>query len=95
MEMAIKEKMFVEISEILQHLDFNLVMNIPIQIRNIIQSKKNNSNYSFYYDESKPVEQQDILKETRTLLVLLYYNYIANKDEREVIKNILIENENK
>lgn len=52
------EKCLVELDEILKHLEEEDLIKIPYEIRTAISEKKNKQ-YSWNYDESKTLNQQN------------------------------------
>ncbi len=87
-------------SEVLEILNF-----IPMQEYEKISNEeinylKNNSdkNYKFSFDVSIPFEQQKILPETRSIILVLYSKYFLNEKQNakleEFIKNTTLQKEN-
>ena len=80
---------------ILEHCDKSFVNRIPIKILNKLKSIKSNSsitNIKIY--KNRKIEEQDISEDTKNFIALLYYNYVANVEERKDILNIWIKNDN-
>lgn len=67
---------------------------IPKKLVEFINKNKN-SNHNFVYDFSKEFEEQNMLKETKIFIGLLYLNYWATKEEKVEINKILDDNERK
>ena len=69
---------------------YELIKRIPLKDRTKISNdfieflKDNmNSNYIFKYDESKSLLEQDVMVETKALLVQLYEKYLSKPEEKE------------
>ena len=58
---------------------------IPKEIINIFETEKD-PEHEFVYDKSKSLNEQDMLKETRTLLSVLYRDYLASPEERKKLR---------
>lgn len=93
------ENEFVSIARetlyILEHCDKSFVNRIPAKILNKLKSIESNSsttNIKIY--KNKKIEEQDISENTKNFIALLYYNYVANVEERKDILNIWIKNDN-
>jgi len=69
-------------------------LKIPKKFREFIKNNKD-LNHIFEYDFTKELEEQDTLKETRTLIGMVYLNYWATDEEKIEINHILDENERK
>lgn len=75
----------------LKNIDDELYNKIPYEvIKYIIENM--DSDYYFHYDYSKKIYEQNFLEETKNLIGYIYYNYWANKHEKEDFKNIVINN---
>lgn len=93
MEQRINPKTYVELEKILEQQVY-VAKKIPKHILNYIYEKASKSNYSFAYSG-----EDDILKlvdkQTLILYTFLYTKYVADGKQKNEIKEILIENENK
>ena len=63
--------------------DYN---KIPKEYIEILKANCNN-NYDFYYDKSKPFEQQELLDETKYILFGLFEKFGATELQKEKIRN--------
>ena len=80
---------------ILKHCDKSFINKIPAKILNKLKSIENNSstpNIIIY--KNKKIEEQEISEDTKNFIALLYYNYVANVEERKYILNIWTKNDN-
>lgn len=70
------------------------IEKIPKKLLNFINNNKN-TDHVFVYDFSKEFEEQNMLKETKIFIGMLYLNYWADEDEKTEINKILDDNERK
>lgn len=75
-------KAFTQLSYIIARMDKNVKNRIPLDVRKAISQKKDNS-YIFYYDNSLPLYKQNLLPETKSLLSVIYSEYICLEKEKE------------
>ncbi len=78
--------MFIQTKEIFKYIDKDLLEKIPSKIRNYITSYNAISNYSFQYDTGKRLIEQQISKNTKSLIALLDYNYWASEEDKKIIE---------
>ena len=83
---------FAEVYEIIEHLSEELKNKIPKQFINFIQENKN-KNHIFVFDENKSINNQIMLEETKTLITIIYREFLCSQGEKEEIDKILEENE--
>jgi len=94
--MNIKTKeIYSEVYQVLNLLGNEYIDKLPTSLINILKEKRE-INYNPQYTDDIPLNEQNIKKETISIIVLLYLNYWC-KDDNEIseVKNILKENENK
>ena len=74
-------KAYVEVREILNYMQEEDKCKIP---KDFLDMMDNNMDryYTFNYDETKTIDEQDILRETRALLAYVYLNYLGTDDEK-------------
>lgn len=65
---------------------------IPPKLLSLIKGFSN-SEYFIKIDETKALEEQNISKETKSLLIVFKYNYWSNEHEKSIISEQLEENE--
>lgn len=85
------DRLFVETQEIFKYLDKKIYDKIPEKIKKIINEYE--GNYKFKYDISKELNEQDILQETKDLVVGIYYKYVADEESKKKIINNILEYE--
>ena len=81
---------YTEINEILKFLDNESKSKIPNDFTEMIE-KKRNKNYKFEVDETKDLQNQNILRETKVILGYIFLNYLGNDEQKIKIKRTLAE----
>lgn len=76
------KKAYVELDAIIKKLPQNIINKIPSEIIENIENSKA-QDYSWSYDDSKELEDQSIMVETKALFVQLYKKYFADQSEKE------------
>ena len=94
--MNIKTKeIYSEVYQVLNLLGNEYIDKLPTSLINMLKEKRE-INYNPQYTDDIPLNEQNIKKETISIIVLLYLNYwCKNDNEISEVKNILKENENK
>lgn len=78
---------------VLNYFDNSFISKIPINFLNEMKNLAKESNLIVKIDKNKKLEEQDLLEETKDMLSLIYYSYIATKEEKDEIKSIWNNNE--
>ena len=73
-----------EVYSIINHLDKNLYKKIPNNFINMIENNRD-LKYDVNIDYTKNINEQNLLRETRVILSLIYRDYLCTKEEREKI----------
>ena len=94
--MNIKTKeIYSEVYQVLNLLGNEYIDKLPTSLINMLKEKRE-INYNPQYTDDIPLNEQNIKKETISIIVRLYLNYwCKNDNEISEVKNILKENENK
>ena len=87
-------KILVEVDEILSYLDEKDLERIPQEIRQLIKDNKD-KDYTWEYDDTKSLEEQNVSDDTIAFLSYLNMKYILNDEQRELMQQILEFNEEK
>lgn len=82
-----------ETLSILYYFNSNFIKKIPKYFINELEQLAKNSNLVIHIDKNKSLSEQNILLETKELIALIYYSYIATEIEKEEITKIWNENE--
>ena len=81
-----KEKMyakaFSELNEIINNMTDSLKNKIPSKTIKAIELARD-KNYKFNYDKSKSLNEQTLLPETKSLLSVIYSDYLCSPEERK------------
>lgn len=82
MEDSIYKNAFKEVYDILENTDEELLKKIPTKFMQFI---KNNMNVDYKTNIKKDIEidKQDLLKETESILALIYRSYWATSEEKQ------------
>ena len=84
-----------EVLKILGYLNNDILEKIPSRILKEINELAADSNLNYYIDKEKDLLEQNISEKSKDLIGLLYYNYIANENEKYELSKIWNENESK
>ena len=93
MEQEINE-VAVELNSIFENMSIDLLNKIPLNIREFFKNNVSNT-YSFEYDKTKSLNEQNIKDKTRGIIAVLYRDYICNDVERKEFNEIYSEFLNK
>lgn len=77
-------KAYTELYEILKNISENDLNKIPNEILMMLEEKRDKK-YKFKLQENIEFENQNLLRETKILLAILYRDYWATKEEKEKI----------
>ena len=78
--------LFVQMHEILFHMDDELVDKLPDKMKTFIFNYTSLSEYEFEYDISQALPDQLISDDTKSLIAYFDYNYWADEDAKNVIE---------
>lgn len=94
--MNIKTKeIYSEVYQVLNLLGNEYIDKLPTSLINMLKEKRE-INYNPQYTDDIPLNEQNIRKETMSIIVLLYLNYwCENEKEKLEVKQILKSNEDK
>ena len=84
----------VEVDSVLYHLDPNELKKIPLYVRDAINEFKS-LDYVWFYDESKPLLEQNLRRESIAMLSYLNTEYLLDEEQRKLMDQIHIVNEYK
>ena len=72
-----------EVITVLNCCDKNIIDKIPKNIMKYLEEKGNKSEYKVYIDSDKKLTEQNLLEESKDLIALIYYSYIADEEEKK------------
>ena len=75
------EKAYLELYELIKRIPLKDRTKIPNDFIEFLKDNMN-SNYIFKYDESKSLLDQDVMVETKALLVQVYEKYLSKPEEK-------------
>ena len=82
-----KKDVYKEVFTVLSNFNDEVIKKIPNSVFNKIIDLAADSEIKVNIDVTKPLEEQDISEESKNILSLIYYKYIADNDEKkELIK---------
>ena len=81
-------KALTEVDEVLNYLDVKLLNKIPETFKNFIKNSKNKM-YKYQYNKEKTLYEQELSKEAKAIISLIYRDYICDSQE----KNQLVQEE--
>lgn len=85
-------KAYTEVLEILRYIPARDYVKIPQE--KILEFEINKDpNYKFSYDKEEVLEKQNILKETKIILAILFKDYFATSVQKAKLRKILSYNE--
>lgn len=84
-------KALAELDEIFDKFEKEIKNKVPESFRKFVKDKKD-KNYKFEYDDSKELKDQNILRETKVLLSIIYRSYFCSEEEK---KRLELEDEKK
>lgn len=92
----IQEKnIYKEVLIILAYFDEELIKKIPDKVFENLKELAGESEEDCYINTEQDLENQDISEESKDLIALIYYDYIADEQEKKEIMKLWNENERK
>lgn len=82
-----------ETIELLRYFDSNFVSKISVDFLNFLRQLAEKSSITVTIDKNKKLKEQNVSEECKSLISLIYHNYIANEEEKKNIEKIWNENE--
>ncbi len=84
----------VEVDSVLYQLDPNELKKIPLEVRDAINEFKS-LEYVWLYDESKPLLEQKLRRESVAMLSYINMKYLLDDEQRKLMDEMHIVNEYK
>ena len=85
-------KAYREVMEIIKYLPEKEYCRIPKETIDFYE-KEMDHNYDFSFDPQKDLSKQNLLKETKAIIIALFQDFFATDKEKKEIDEILNENE--
>ena len=93
MEEKIDKRVWNQLYIILEKMPYDMKIKISKKfIKYIVENK--DENYEFKYDETKPLDKQELLEDTKSILTIICLNYFCEENERKELEKILKKNNN-
>ena len=73
-----------EVNAIINNSDENVINKIPNKFMNFVQNNMNKS-YTIEMDLDKEILEQNISNEAKSIIALIYRDYICPKAERQIL----------
>lgn len=86
------EKALKEVNEVLENMDEKYTQKISSEFINMM-IKNMDLSYDFKYDITKPLEEQNLSEEAKTILTIIYLRYFCNENEKTKIIKKMREND--
>ena len=87
-------KRLVEVDEVLKYLSEEDLSKIPEDIRQLIKDNKDKE-YVWKYDDTKPLKDQNLNRDTIAFLSYLNMEYLLNEEQKQLMEEIHENNEKK
>lgn len=82
-----------EVLTILAYFDKKIIEKIPTSFLDMLKNQAANSTNAFYINPNSDISEQNISEESKDLISLIYYSYIADENEKNEISKLWYENE--
>ena len=82
----------VEVLDILDNSEDNIIEKIPKELIKFWQKNKSTT-YKSNLDHSKALKEMELKSKTKSLITMIYLNYLCDSSEKDKIKLILKKNE--
>ncbi len=74
---------YKEVLTYIAYFDEELLSSIPSQVLQKLNEQAAESHQDFYITPNEPLERQNISKEAKDLLAMIFYNYVADEEEKK------------
>lgn len=87
-------KAYTEVNCLLEYLPQSYINKLPKKLIELIK-KQSDKQYYISIDTNKSLLEQNFSQKTKDLIAVIKYNYWSTDEERQQLKKIFYENENK
>lgn len=94
-KMVDKKDLYKEVITVLSYFNKDIIKKIPTNVFSNLVEMAADSKIEVSIDVTKGLEAQDISQECKDMISLIYYNYIADNDEKKELIKIWAENDKK
>ena len=70
------------------YFDEELLDNIPTKVLHELNDKAADSKKDFFINPEEPLEKQNMSEEAKNLLALIFYNYVADEEEKKKLMKL-------
>lgn len=82
-----------ETIELLNYFDSKFISKISTKFLHFLEELAQSSTINVTIDKKKKLKDQNVSEECKSLISLIYYDYIANEEEKKKIEKIWSDNE--
>ncbi len=75
---------YTEVYEILCYMPINYIKKLPVELLNLFEQNRN-KDYKYCVNTEKKINEQDMLVETKSILAVLYRDFWATPEKKEII----------
>lgn len=79
---------YKEVLTYIAYFDEELLDSIPTQVLQELNDKAGDSEANFYINPEEPLEKQNMSEEAKNLLSLIFYNYVADEEEKKKLMKL-------
>ena len=87
-------KAYTEVNCLLEYLPQSYIDKLPKKLIELIKDQSDEQ-YNIDIDTNKSLLEQNFYKKTKDLIAVIKYNYWSTDEEKQKLKNLFYENENK
>lgn len=87
-------KAYTEVNCLLEYLPQSYIDKLPKKLIELIRSQSNEQ-YNINIDTNKSLLEQEFSQKTKDLIAVIKYNYWSTDEEKQQLKQIFYENENR
>lgn len=87
-------KAYTEVNCLLEYLPQSYIDKLPKKLIELIQNQSNEQ-YNINIDTNKSLLEQEFSQKTKDLIAVIKYNYWSTDEEKQQLKQIFYENENR
>lgn len=91
METELKSSTAAEVIAILENTETSLLAKIPIKLIQFFESKANEENLKYKLDFNKNYDEQELSEEARTIMTLIYKDYIATPNQKNELNEKILQ----
>ena len=94
-KMVDKKDIYKEVIIVLSNFNKEVIQKIPDSVFSKLIDLAADSTHTVNIDINKELEEQNLFEESKEMISLIYYKYIAEDDEKKELVKIWKDNDNK